>query len=1152
MALVLLDRVQQTGTANTTVSFTLSGSVTGYQSFTAIGNGNTTYYAATDTSGNWEAGIGTYSTTGPTLTRTTILSSSNSGSAVTFSGTVNVFVTYPASKSVNLDASSNVSALGTVASGTWQGTTVGVAYGGTGVTTSSGANSVVLRDANQNITINRLSQQTTTVTAAGGTTTLTVASTFSWVLNGTGGQTFKLPDATTLTDTTAFEFNNNATGTLTITNNAGATVGSVASGGAAAIALIDNSTIAGTWDVHAYIPESVTWGTNALALGSTVISGGTWQGGTIQPAYGGTGLTTFSAANNALYSTGATTLTAGTLPVAAGGTGATTLTGYVYGNGTSAMTASTTIPTSSLSGSINLATQVTGTLPLTNGGTGQTTAAAAFNALNPMTTTGDIIYEASASTAARLGIGTTGQVLTVAGGLPSWATPSTGGGTITRTDFTATAGQTVFTVSYTVGLIDVYQNGAKLAQADFTATNGTSFTLATGAAAGDLIQAEVFSSLNIYSTITYEVFNGTGSQTVFTMSSVPANSASTLVAISGVVQDPGTYSVSSTTLTFTTAPPSGTGNISVRYLGVASVGTVGSFSAGTTGLTPSSATTGAVVLAGTLNVANGGTGLNSFTANQIHYGTFSQSSGLTFNGTTFATTNDASISGLTVGKGAGSVVSNTAVGSTALTGNTTGSSNTSVGRENMYSNTTGSLNTAVGNSAMFYNTTGAGNVAVGSNALQANTTAAYNSAVGYQAGYTNSTGRIDAFGAYVLQANTTGVSNVGMGGSQIDSISSALRSNTTGSYNTGIGMGALGSNTTASDNTAIGYQAGYSSTTNGRNTAIGYRAAYANTSEGITAIGRSALQNNTTGSDNLAIGYLALLTNTTANYNVGIGTGALQSSNSDANTAIGWLSQNTTSSGAYNTSIGMQSMWKNTTGQYNNASGYLALQQNTTGSFNTAYGALALTANTTASYNTAVGYQAGYTNTTSEYSTYLGYQAGNNATGQRNTFVGAQAGTSITSGASNTIIGRFGGNSGGLDIRTASNYIVLSDGDGNPRLVVDGSGNFQKTGSGSATLYPAYSCRAWVNFNGTGTVAIRGSGNVSSITDNGTGQYTVNLTTSMPDANYSAVASVGPSPGKFVVIGDTTFTSSAYRVQVSNAADTANVDPTYLFTAIFR
>jgi len=114
MALALNDRVQQTGTANTTVSFTLSGSVLGFQSFAVIGNGNTTYYTATDTSGNWEVGVGTYSTTGPTLTRTTIIASSNSGSAVTFVGTVNVFVTYPAEKSVNQDVSGNVTNAGTI------------------------------------------------------------------------------------------------------------------------------------------------------------------------------------------------------------------------------------------------------------------------------------------------------------------------------------------------------------------------------------------------------------------------------------------------------------------------------------------------------------------------------------------------------------------------------------------------------------------------------------------------------------------------------------------------------------------------------------------------------------------------------------------------------------------------------------------------------------------------------------------------------------------------------------------------------------------------------------------------------------------------------------------------------------------------------
>lgn len=143
MALVLKDRVQETATANTTVSFTCGGATTGFQAFSTVGDGNTTFYTGTDDFGNWESGIGTYTTAGTLVTRTTILSSSNAGSAVTFSGAVNLFVSYPATKSVNLDASGNVSPLGTVASGTWQGSTVSVAYGGTNLTTSGTSGNVL-------------------------------------------------------------------------------------------------------------------------------------------------------------------------------------------------------------------------------------------------------------------------------------------------------------------------------------------------------------------------------------------------------------------------------------------------------------------------------------------------------------------------------------------------------------------------------------------------------------------------------------------------------------------------------------------------------------------------------------------------------------------------------------------------------------------------------------------------------------------------------------------------------------------------------------------------------------------------------------------------------------------------------------------------
>lgn len=342
MALALNDRVQQTGTANTTVSFTLSGSVTGYQSFAVVGDGNTTFYGATDPSGNWEVGIGTYSTTGPTLTRTTILSSSNTGSAVTFSGTVNVFVTYPSEKSVNLDGAGNVSPLGTITSGTWNGSTVGVAYGGTGVTASSGANSVVLRDANQNVAFNNFTAAATAITASGGTTVLTVASARTQILVGSTTHTFQLPDATTVALGQSFVFVNNSSGNLTVINNASATVEVVPSGGITQLGAVSIATSAGTWGAYSFIPAAINWGTNSLALATTVISGGTWQGGTIAGDYGGTGLTTFVGANNALYSSGATTLTAGTLPVAAGGTGNTNFTAnYVpYGNGTSPLASS--------------------------------------------------------------------------------------------------------------------------------------------------------------------------------------------------------------------------------------------------------------------------------------------------------------------------------------------------------------------------------------------------------------------------------------------------------------------------------------------------------------------------------------------------------------------------------------------------------------------------------------------------------------------------------------------------------------------------------------------------------------------------------------------------------------------------------------------
>jgi len=347
MALVVKDRVQETTTTSGTGTLTLNGAVPGFQSFTTIGN-NTTFYTIYDNIAQaWEVGLGTVTTGSPNqLARTTVLSNSNgTTTAIPLVGnSSSVFVTYPAEKSVNLDASGNVSPLGTIASGTWQGTTVGVAYGGTGVTSSSGINSVVLRDANSNITANNVLAGYAATVSTASTTVLTAASAYIQRLTGSTTQTFQLPDATTLPNGAAFIFDNDAGGLLTIVNNASATVDTVPSGGADFIYLISNSTTAGTWTKYAFLPGEFDFSATNASFNNATITNAVWNGTAIAAGYGGTGLTTFGSSNYALYSTAPNALTAGTLPVAAGGTGLTSLTaGYVpYGNGTNAFSNSST------------------------------------------------------------------------------------------------------------------------------------------------------------------------------------------------------------------------------------------------------------------------------------------------------------------------------------------------------------------------------------------------------------------------------------------------------------------------------------------------------------------------------------------------------------------------------------------------------------------------------------------------------------------------------------------------------------------------------------------------------------------------------------------------------------------------------------------
>lgn len=345
MALQVADRIQQTGTANTTVSFTLSATTVGYQAFSpAITTGNTTYYSANDGT-NWEVGIGTL-TNSTTLTRTVILSSSNSGSAVsTFGATVTIFCDYPAGKSV-------------------------------------------IQDANGNVSNNTFFDAYSNTAAAGTTTTLTASSIYNYVVTGSGGQTFKLPDATTLPSGAIYTFNNNqSSGTIVVQNNSSTTVVTIQSGGFVELTLLSNAIAAGLWDAHYEAPSNVSWSTNTFDYAGSITSA-TWNGAVVAYNRGGTGLSA---------------------------------------------------------------------------------------------------------------VGTSGNVLTSNG--TNWVSqaPSSATASYTRTSFTATVGQTTFSVTYTAPYIAIYQNGTLLNATDYTATNGTSVVLTIGASTGDIIETIAYNATSLVS-----------------------------------------------------------------------------------------------------------------------------------------------------------------------------------------------------------------------------------------------------------------------------------------------------------------------------------------------------------------------------------------------------------------------------------------------------------------------------------------------------------------------------------------------------------------------------------------------------------------------------------------------------------------------------
>ena len=235
---------------------------------------------------------------------------------------------------------------------------------------------------------------------------------------------------------------------------------------------------------------------------------------------------------------------------------------------------------------------------------------------------------------------------------------------------------------------------------------------------------------------------------------------------------------------------------------------------------------------------------------------------------------------------------------------------------------------------------------------------------------------------------------------------------------------------------------------------------------------------NTYGGSNIAIGQGALQTNTTNSNNTAVGYQALYTADAVNNTAVGYLTLKATTTGYNNVAIGHSALLSNTSGSINTAVGVSALANNTYGSSNTAVGQQALNSATTGSNNTAIGYGSA---------------------------------SAITYGSNNTVLGGYTGNSGGLDIRVASNYMVLSDGAGNIGLSVAASKSVALQGAVPVT-------GAGLSFPATQVAC----SDVNTLDDYEEGTWTPTLTFATPGDLSVAYTR---NTGRYVKIGSTVYVS---------------------------
>ncbi len=362
---------------------------------------------------------------------------------------------------------------------------------------------------------------------------------------------------------------------------------------------------------------------------------------------------------------------------------------------------------------------------------------------------------------------------------------------------------------------------------------------------------------------------------------------------------------------------------------------------------------------------------------------------------------DIQIDNVYVGRGSGSIISNTILGNQALNSNTSGARNSAVGFKGLTANEDGSDNSSFGYQALKTNSTGSGNTASGSNSMLFNTIGQQNTASGLSSLSGNTEGDLNtAHGAYALSSNQLGSKNTAVG-------SRALLSNDLGSNNVAIGHATLYHTTNKSGLVAVGDSAMFN---NGlgiavpwqgvRNVAVGSKSMYSNTSGTFNvAIGAEALFNNTDKFENVAVGDQSLYKN---------GLNSTLPGHASKNTAVGTKAMFNNTTGYLNSALGSFALFTNTTGHCNTAMGFNSLYNNEDGNFNTSIGHQSSLSNESGTFNTAVGHWSFYSNTSGDNNVAAGHGAlFFNQTGSSNTALGTEALYSNTAGSNNTAVGQW-------------------------------------------------------------------------------------------------------------------------------------------------